>query len=282
MRYHFKTQICAFHHAFKNAKTTNQKLLMFEKFKRAKETKEVKFLGDIYSWNPIMLEHKKHEYPAIAQLPIQPNLNLIRSFLEEHQDKWQDNYAAHEGLCVSNGKLADTSYGYVDHITLTAPNFLAEEAPTTNMFENFSARNKIRKENIHPYMDEYNWSTPLDFYKDSYLHKHLNSLFKSPIIRVRISRSQPGFELPPHIDYNTTYAVRFIIPIKGNKGVINKFWYKGEEIEYEMEEGKAYFLNVGYKHAVYHNGNEPRYYLLGTLGGQEDIECLRLTNTIGQ
>lgn len=229
-----------------------------------------------------MLKHKKFEYPAIAELPIEPDLNLIREFMNAHQDKWQDNYKAHEGLCTANGKLADVSYGSVDHITLTAPNFKADDAPKTDSFDAFSAKNKIRKDNIHPYMDEYNWSTPLDFYKDSDLHKHLTSLFKSSIIRVRISRSQPGFELPPHIDYNTTYAVRFIIPIQGNTGVINKFWYKGEEIEYEMKEGRAYFLNVGYKHAVYHNGSEPRYYLLGTLGGQEDIECLRLENITGQ
>ena len=43
-----------------------------------------------------------------------------------------------------------------------------------------------------------------------------------------------------------------------------------------MEPGKCYFLNIGFKHAVYHEGNEDRIYLIGSLGGQQDIEPLRI------
>ena len=229
-----------------------------------------------------MLKHKKFEYPALAELPIQPDMSLLEDFLEKNQDMWQDNYTAHEGICVNNGKVADATYNHVKHYHLTGPNFTVDNAPTTDLFDNYSPKNKMRKEDIHPYMDEYNWKYPKPFYENTSLHKHLNSLFNAPIIRLRMSRMIPGASVPPHIDYNTTYAIRFVIPIKGNKGVVNRFWYKGEELDYEMEEGKAYFLNIGYRHAVYHNGNQNRYYLLGTLGGQEDIECLRLKNITGQ
>lgn len=232
-----------------------------------------------------MLEHRKHAYPVISELPIKPDMLLLKGFLEQHQDKWQDNYTAHEGICVNNGKVADATYNHLTHYHLTGPDFSAGEAPTTDLFDNYSPKNKILKDEIHPYMNEYNWATPKPFYEGTQLQKHLTSLFKAPIIRLRMSRMIPGAVVPPHIDYNTTYAVRFIIPISGNTGVVNRFWCKGEEFDFEMQEGKAYFLNVGYKHAVYHNGNDVRYYLLGTLGGQEDIECLRTNrsvNTTGQ
>ena len=222
-----------------------------------------------------MLQHKKFEYPAIAELPKRVNNLLLQGYLENNMDRFEDNYTAHEGLCVNNGMVADTSYDYIEHFHLTGTNFVAENAPKTDSANLFSAKDKIRRKNIHPYMDEYNWSTPLPHYEGTDLHRHITEMFDAPIIRLRMSRMKPGCELKPHIDYNTTYAVRFVIPISGNKGVINKFWYKGEEISYEMEEGKAYFLNIGYKHAVYHTGDEMRYYLLGTLGGQQDIECLR-------
>ena len=229
-----------------------------------------------------MLKHKKFEYPAIAELPIEINLDLLKTYLKDHDHLWQDNYSAHEGLCVNNGKVADSTYKQIDHFHLTGTNFDADNAPKTSDFEEYTAKAKIKRDEIHPYMDEYNWAHPLPHYGGTELHKHLTSLFKSPIIRLRMSRMQPGCVVPEHIDYNTTYAVRFIIPISGNGGVVNRFWYKGEIYDFEMQEGKAYFLNVGYKHAVYHKGFDTRYYLLGTLGGQEDIECLRLTPTTGQ
>ena len=80
-----------------------------------------------------------------------------------------------------------------------------------------------------------------DGYMKDILQRH-----KGKVTRVRWAVANPGMNMQPHLDYDTTYAVRFVIPISGNKGVINKFWYKGEEISYEMEEGKAYFLNIGY------------------------------------
>jgi len=222
-----------------------------------------------------MLQHKKFEYPAIAPLPKSVDMLLIHGYLERHMHRFEDNYTAHAGLCANNEMLADTTYGDTEHFHLTGPNFDADNIPKSSDGDKFELKDKLRRTNIHPYMDEYNWSAPLPHYEGTDLHTHMEELFEAPIIRLRMSRMKPGGWVRPHIDYNTTYAVRFIIPISGNKGVVNKFWYKGEEITHEMEEGKAYFLNIGYKHSVEHNGEDMRYYLMGTLGGQQDIECLR-------
>jgi hypothetical protein len=223
-----------------------------------------------------MLQHKKFEYPAIAQLPKQVNNLLLQGYLENHMDRFEDNYTAHAGLCANNEMLADKTYNDTEHFHLTGPNFDADNIPKSSDGDKFNLRDKLRRNwNIHPYMDEYNWATPLPHYEGTDLHRHMTELFEAPIIRLRMSRMKPGGRVPPHIDYNTTYAVRFIIPISGNEGVVNKFWYKGEIVSHEMQAGKAYFLNIGYKHSVEHNGDKERYYLMGTLGGQQDIECLR-------
>tara|TARA_R110000787_G_scaffold179702_2_gene291687 strand:- start:72209 stop:72886 length:678 start_codon:yes stop_codon:yes gene_type:complete len=222
-----------------------------------------------------MLIHKKYEYPAIAELPKQFDIPLIKSYLADNMHRWQNNYNAHEGLCTNNGMVADTSLNFIEHFHLTGTDVVVGNAPKTSEADTFTVKDKIKKTNIHPYMNEYNWSTPLPHYEGTAIQEHLEGMFDAPIVRLRMSRMKPGGEVKPHIDYNTTYAVRFIIPLSGNAGVTNRFWYKGDECDFEMEEGKAYFLNVGYKHAVYHNGDEMRYYLLGTLGGQQDIECIR-------
>lgn len=228
-----------------------------------------------------MLKYKKRDYPLCAELPIAVNMDVFNAYLAANMHRWQDNYTAHGGLCVNNGEVADSTLGLIEHYHLTGLDFEADDEPTTASFTSFSPKDKLRRNaNIHPTMDEYRWHKPLDHYEGTDLMDTLSASFDAPIIRLRMSRMLPGCVVPPHIDYNTTYAVRFIIPISGNSGVVNRFYHRGEEFDYEMEEGKAYFLNVGYKHAVFHNGDDIRYYLLGTLGGQEDIECLRLENTL--
>ena len=78
--------------------------------------------------------------------------------------------------------------------------------------------------------------------------------------------------MTPHIDYDTTYAVRVIVPISGTEGVTNVFWPKNQRLEYNMiNDGSAYFLNVGYKHSVEHNGTEDRIALMFSLPTQEDV-----------
>ena len=88
-------------------------------------------------------------------------------------------------------------------------------------------------------MDEHNWDEPVSFYAGTKLQHHLNSAFQDKLIRVRFSRMRPGGVVPPHIDYNTTYAMRFIIPISGNKGV-----EKIEEIQLDEKEKKEFLNSV--------------------------------------
>lgn len=274
----FDSQIAACAEALKHAKTLRQKQFVFEKFMREKESKNVSFLGNTYCWRNNM-ENKKFNYPACAELPKNPDISLMRDFLELHKEKWGSPYEQMPGLCLSEGDLAKQTYGQAEHICLTGPKEAFNVEDSQEYCEanhhKFSPRDKIRGK-MDPIMDEYNWRHPLDFYDNSKLKEHLEGLFEAPIIRVKYSRLLPGKQIPPHIDYNTTYAIRFIIPLSGTKNVINRFWYKGEVLDYNLEPGKIYFLNIGYRHQVIHNGDEPREIILGSLGGQQDIECIKL------
>ena len=220
-----------------------------------------------------MLKYNKRHYPHIAELPIELDYNLIEDFLWEHYDKWQDNFTSHRGLAVASNSIASDTYKDVEtfHLTECRKQEELEDAST------YTTKDKISRK-IPFSMDEHNWDEPTDFYQGSKLQTHLNSAFQDKLIRVRYSRMFPGGSVPPHIDYNTTYAMRFIIPISGNQGVTNTFWYNGEEIKVEMKCKRCYFLNIGYPHSVVHAGMGIRHYLMGSVAGnQKDFECIRLS-----
>jgi len=137
-------------------------------------------------------------------------------------------------------------------------------------------RTKTRRlEGLPAPMNEHNWHHPLPIYKNSYLKEAIESQFNATPIRVRLSRIRSGKFLTPHIDYGPEYAVRVIVPIQGTDKVYNKVWRRGVEETYEMPaNGSAYFLNVGLKHSVVHEGTEDRIALMFSLPTQEDIQTL--------
>ena len=220
-----------------------------------------------------MLKYNKRNYPAIAELDIKLDYDLIENFMLSNYHRWQDNMTAHKGLAVASNQIADRTYDAVQHFHLTECN-TNEPLQTAQAY---STKDKLKRK--IPYsMDEHNWDEPVDFYKGTELQSHLNSAFQGKLIRVRYSRMFPGGVVPKHIDYNTTYAMRFIIPLSGNKGVTNTFWYNGDEIKVEMQCKRCYFLNIGYPHSVVHAGMGIRHYLMGSVAGnQKDFECIRLS-----
>lgn len=244
-----------------------------------------------------MLENKKYSYPCVGELPKKPDMDLIKGFLDQPGLVWEDPFVSQPGISMVNGEVAETTLKTIEHLCLTGPSkhdnaktgqaYRLEEMSgeerrelSNKEWKNISVKDKLKGRAGH-LMNEYNWGDPYDFYKDSELHKYITEFFApDPIIRIRFSRMKPGAHIPPHVDYNTTYAVRFIIPISGNEGVINRFWYRGEEKDFFLENGKAYFLNIGFKHAVYHNGDKERLYLIGTLGGQSSIEPIKIDKYI--
>ena len=80
--------------------------------------------------------------------------------------------------------------------------------------------------------------------------------------------------IPFHVDYDINYAVRCICPIYGDDQVVNLFKRDNKLEAYNLENGKAYFLNIGYPHAVVNMSNKPRIALMFSLDGTDDLETM--------
>ena len=115
------------------------------------------------------------------------------------------------------------------------------------------------------------YNIPTPEYTDSVFENIVTQL-KAPASRVRITKLAPGKTIPFHVDYDVSYGVRCICPIYGDKNVINLFRREGKLEAYTLENGNAYFLNIGYAHAVVNMSSKPRIALMFTLDGTEDLE----------
>ena len=116
-----------------------------------------------------MLKYNKRHYPAISQIPIDLDYDLIEDFLWEHYDKWQDNITAHKGLAVASNNIANDTYKAVEHFHLTE----CKKEEKLNSADSYSTKQKLSRR--IPYsMDEHNWDEPVSFYAGTKLQHHLN------------------------------------------------------------------------------------------------------------
>ena len=210
-----------------------------------------------------MAIRKKYALPAFAELPhIDIDLDKLRAEADRFAHKYIDVESANPALCDNHKMLVSQVYDNFTQINLTELN---GEPPvhTTDI------RERIRRG------DEKLYNKETEDYKASYFKELINQ-FKNPKMRVRITKLDAGRDIPFHIDYDPTYAVRVIIPIYTNTQVLNKFRIKGDEVETHFEAGKAYFLNTGFAHGVYNMSDQPRIALMFSLDGQDDITDIQL------
>jgi hypothetical protein len=235
----------------------------------------------------------KYQLPTFAKLPnIKFDIDLLKDEVKRLENEWVNLFQANRGLCSNHEELAENNYTHFDQINLTY------YEPTLNTLMDLSDlkaeckmiarseslgkskvdkfRTKIRRlDSLPPAMNEHNWYHPLKIYEGSYIQHAIESQFNAVPIRVRLTRLKPGKDLTPHIDYGPDYAVRIIVPISGTTGVTNLFWVRNKLEEYNMNaDGSAYFLNIGHRHAVRHEGNEDRISLMFSLPTQQDIQMI--------
>lgn len=107
-----------------------------------------------------------------------------------------------------------------------------------------------------------------------YTKKILNSL-PDPLARVRYAKMKPHFAISPHIDYNTTYGMRYHIALHTNDKCEMGFRRnKSEEFEtfHIPADGHLYFFNQGFEHYATNYGNEERVHMVIGLSGQSLME----------
>ena len=174
-------------------------------------------------------------------------------------EKFTDVRTANPMLCDNHMELVKDVYDNFEQINLTEP---SEILPYTD-----SIKQRLKRREEHLY------NVPTEDYTGSYFES-IVSQCKAPASRVRITKLAPGKTIPFHVDYDVSYAVRVICPIYGGKNVINLFRRNGELEAYNLEDGNAYFLNIGYPHAVVNMSDSPRIALMFSLDGTEDLQHL--------
>ena len=203
---------------------------------------------------------KKQDLPTIANLNL--NIDLERLIKETNAlaEKFVDVRTANPSLCDNHMELVKNVYDNFEQINLTKP---SEILPYTD-----SIKERLRRREEHLY------NVPTDEYIGSAFEEIVNQL-KAPASRVRITKLAPGKIIPFHVDYDVSYAVRCIVPVYGGGNVINLFKRDGKLEAYNLEDGNAYFLNIGYPHAVVNMSDSPRIALMFSLDGTDDLENVR-------
>lgn len=202
---------------------------------------------------------KKHQLPTIANLNLNIDLERLQRETDALAAKFVDVRSANPMLCDNHMTLVEQVYDNFEQINLTKPSKILPYTP--------DIRERLRRKEEHLY------NVPTEDFPGS-VFEEIVSQCKSPASRVRITKLAAGKEIPFHIDYDVSYAVRCICPIYSDDLVINQFKRDGEIEEYVLEPGNAYFLNIAYPHAVFNRSDKPRIALMFSLDGQEDLEHL--------
>jgi len=199
---------------------------------------------------------KKHQLPTIHNFNLDIDLERLRSAADALAESYTDVRTANPMLCDNHMELVANVYDNFEQINLTTPSeILPYEA---------SIKERLRRREEHLY------NVPTEQYTGSYFEEVVTQL-KAPASRVRITKLAPGKIIPFHVDYDVSYAVRCICPIYGGNNVVNLFKRDGDLEAYNLEDGNAYFLNIGYPHAVVNMSNRPRIALMFSLDGVDDL-----------
>ena len=201
----------------------------------------------------------KHTLPSLANLNLSIDINRLQKECDRLAEKFVDVRTANPMLCDNHMQLVADVYDNFEQINLTSPSeILPYEA---------SIKERLRRREEHLY------NVPTPDYVGSYFQE-IVSQCKSPASRIRITKLAAGKTIPFHVDYDVSYAVRCIVPIYSERDVVNLFRRDNQLEAYNLEVGNAYFLNIGYPHAVINMSKKPRIALMFSLDGIADIAHL--------
>lgn len=202
---------------------------------------------------------KKQQLPTVADLNLNIDLEKLRAATDKLAESFVDVRTANPMLCDNHMELVNDVYDNFEQINLTTP---SEILPYTS-----SIKERLRRREEHLY------NVPTEDYIGS-VFEDIVTQCKAPASRIRITKLAPGKIIPFHTDYDVSYAVRCIVPIHGGSNVVNLFKRNGELEAYNLKDGTANFLNIGYPHAVINMSSKPRIALMFSLDGTDDITNL--------
>ena len=199
----------------------------------------------------------KHNLPTVKELNLDIDLDRLRKATDDLAEKFTDVRSANPMLCMNHEELVKSVYDNFEQINLTTP---SEILPHTT-----SIKERLKRREEHLY------NIPTSDYTGSYFESIVTQC-KSPASRIRITKLAPGKMIPWHVDYDVSYGVRVIVPIYGDSNVINLFKRDNKIEAYNLKNGVANFLNIGYTHGVVNMSKKARIALMFTLDGTKDIQ----------
>lgn len=198
----------------------------------------------------------KKNLPTITNFNLDIDLQSLRETTNKLAKRFVDVRTANPMLCMNHKELVKDVYNNFEQINLTTPSKILPHTA--------SIKERLKRREEHLY------NIPTDDYTGS-IFEEIVTQCKAPASRIRITKLAPGKQIPFHVDYDVSYAVRCICPIYTNDNVINQFKRNGQIEEYYLKAGSAYFLNIGYPHAVLNNSDQPRIALMFSLDGTDDL-----------
>ena len=150
-------------------------------------------------------------------------------------------------------------------------NELYEQIPITELTEGSDYTLPLAGHRDVKY-DERNYTTLIECLRGTYIEEVMK-MFKSKPTRARFIIKKPGAHILPHMDYDTTYSVRYFIPLKTNEWSFTAVKRKNEEPELlsMKADGSVYFVNQGWTHSAWNFGKEDCIRLIVAVNGQEDL-----------
>lgn len=122
--------------------------------------------------------------------------------------------------------------------------------------------------------DERYYGKLVDKFVGTYVEEVLG-MFKAQVTRVRLIVKKPGAYILPHVDYDTTYSVRYYIPLQTNPwsytAIKGKDDIKPEILQMDPD-GSCWFFNNGNYHSAWNMGSENWMGMIVACNGQEDLE----------
>lgn len=235
-----------------------------------------------------MSKRLKHRLPLIAELNhlslLSGEIITLKDLVKDLDSQFASVFEVNKKLCGINHILAKDAYANFFQIPLTDNQnnvldtsiddcqLIHEDFNIDGIYSGVKRKKNSGLSTESPF-NELEYTKQTNFYLDNkQLFDTIFSRFLGKPARSRLVKLEAGTIVSPHIDYDPSYAVRVIIPIISPEECVNIFWQKGVAKIYHLNEGTAYFLNTGFKHAVVNMGKEDRYTLLISVNTSKDID----------
>lgn len=218
---------------------------------------------------------RREELPFFKKLPYKFDVDKILNDFDLIKDK-NDDLTIEGGygdLVGSKAPKLENAFGigkYTEYVDGMVKGDYTQVGMTQYNPEAVDRKYNIKISSNRP--DERHYNALRPELKGSYIEEVLNT-FRGEATRTRIAILKPGAAIKPHIDYNTDYSVRYHIPLKTNAQCgFDNVDKQGNREEIHMGLGECWFLNQGFRHSAWNNGDTERWHLIVSVLTQEDLD----------